>query len=98
MPIPRRQSEGGRSFLSGKQDPDFEVPEGVANRVIQEAKKEHKYGEHEVNKETYDFLKAIEAQIGEEEIFDIISRRNIQIENGGLVTFNCSCNSIAFLP
>ena len=101
MPIPRQQSgEGRNSFLSGRQDLDFKVPEGVVDIVKQETEKNKKemYEGYEVSKETYDFLESLEEQIGENKVLKIINRRFTLIENGDLVKLYCYDTQITSLP
>jgi len=98
MPIPQLQSERGKSFLSGEQNTGFEVPVGVVDKIKKEAKKEYKYGEHIVNRETYDFLRSLEGQIGISEVLEVISRDNTKIENGDLIKLNCNATQIITLP
>jgi len=99
MPIPHRSQSGeGKSFLSGEQNAGFEVPSGIIGKVEKEAKKEYEYGEQKVNRDTYDFLKYLETQIGENGVLMVISRPHTKIENGDLINLDCAFSQITSLP
>lgn len=101
MPIPRREKPIGKEFLTSKQDDSFSIPENTKEKLESKISEEYdgRYGDIEMNKESFDFLKELEKQVGKEFIVgDIIINKIVINEYGELLELDLERADISELP